>query len=132
MPPTEETPVIRTPTWRDNKAVLWLVRAGFVLQFFIPAVVSILLIWDSSLPPKTTNRDEIFYKNLFHSVSLLTLILLTVQFSIFTLILRFGKLRFVRRILEWLILINLLHGGAWLHLVLPMTFTRLIPPTLLY
>jgi len=127
-----ETLPVRQPSWRDNKAVLWLVRIGFLLQFYIPAIVCILIMWDASLPPQTVNNDEIFYKNLLHTASLITLILLVVQGSIFTLILRFAKLRTAKTVLWWLVVINILHTCAWGIIVMPVTLIRLTPPTILY
>jgi len=57
-PMTEiETPPVRTPSWRDNKAVLWLVRIGFLLQFYIPAIVCCWVAW-VSVPFNASPHDD--------------------------------------------------------------------------
>ena len=133
---------VRRPSWRDNKAVLWLVRIGFLLQFYIPAVVCCVIMLAAFLqPPFTMGRDDphymeyAFYENLrwdFFIFSILTLILLAVQCIIGMLILRSPKTRFAGTVLWCLIVFNVLHGFVWMLAMWPVTLIRLTPPTILY
>ena len=141
MTPTEETPAV---TWRNNKTVLWLVRVGFILQFFIPAIVCCAIIHSyhvSPTPypvfaPDDPNFDKAYNAAFMHYVRSqlagITLAVLVVQCAIFTLILRFAKLRSANGVLQCLIAINLIHGMLWLAGGWPWTIARLTPPTILY
>jgi len=137
-----ETLPVRPPSWRDNKAVLWLVRIGFLLQFYIPAIVCcIVMVVAFMQPPFTLSKGDphymeyAFYENLrwdFFIFSILTLILLAVQCIIGMLILRSPKTRFAGTVLWWLVAFNMIHGIVWLLLMWPVTLIRLNPPTILY
>ena len=137
-----ETSSVRRPSWRDNKAVLWLVRIGFLLQFYIPAIVCCYIIYvTGTRPPFTMSEDDPYYadhvfveglRDGFFKFGIYTLILLFVQWTIFSLILRFGKFRSVTGVLLCLIVINILHALAWMLVMWPVTLIRLTPPTLLY
>ena len=139
---TVETSVIRTPTWRDNKAVLWLVRAGFVLQFYIPMVVCCWIVYSTGTrSPFTMSKDDpnfadhafVEYLNQeFFKFGIYTLIFLVIQWAIFALILRFAKLRVANEVLVWLIVINVIHGFAWMLVMWPVTLIRLTPPSILF
>ena len=131
----------KPPSWRDNKTVLWLVRIGFVLQFYIPAIVCLLIIWDTGTNvPKVVPEDDplyidyVFAKGInadLFKFSIYTLILLTVQCTIFTLILRVVKSH-VDNTLVWLISINIIHSLIWCFMMWPLTLIRLAIPTILY
>ena len=137
-----ETPPVRPPAWRDNEAVLWLVRIGFLLQFYIPAIVCCYIVYDiGTRPPVIVSEDDPYYadyefgKHLseqFFKFSIYTLILLVVQWTFFSLILRFGKLRSAEGVLWLLIAINAIHSLAWLMIMWPLTLIRLIPPNAFY
>ncbi|MCL2120498.1 MAG: hypothetical protein FWH27_18955 [Planctomycetaceae bacterium] len=127
MSPTEETPSVHLPTWRDNKTVFWLVRVGFVLQFYIPMIVCCYIVYETGTSPSFTMRNEQFFK-----FGISTLILLFVQCTVFTLILRHARLRFAEGVLWCLIVINAIHSLAWLMVMWPLTLIRLIPPNALY
>ena len=145
MSEIEETPA----TWRDNKTVLRLVRIGFILQFYIPAVVCIILGIIGLLieayyffmpPPIVTgyiNIAMVMYElQLVAIIAGLTLVVLAVQWTIFTLILRSEKLRSATPVLWWLIGMNVIHSILWLPMLLvnplQVTLVRLTPPTILY
>ena len=137
-----ETLPVKPPSWRDNKAVLWLVRIGFFLQFYIPMIVCCHIVYTTGTrPPFTTSEDDPYYADYafgeslneqFFKYGIYTLIFLFVQWTIFSLILRLGQLRSVTEVLLWLIVINALHAFAWMFLVIPITLIRLTPPTILY
>jgi hypothetical protein len=137
-----ETTSVRQPSWRDNKAVLWLVRIGFLLQFYIPAAVCCYIVYETGTrPPFTMSEDDPYYADHafgehlseeFFKFGVYTLILLFVQWTIFALILRFAKLRSVEGILWCLIVINIIHAFAWIFVLWPVTLIRLTPPTVLY
>ncbi|MCL2624277.1 MAG: hypothetical protein FWD31_11495 [Planctomycetaceae bacterium] len=120
-----ETPPVRRPSWRDNKTVLWLVRIGFLLQFYIPMFVCCYYVY--------VNYPGY---GLFYIWYVRTLILLVVQCSVLTLILRFGKLRSAHIVLWCLIVMNVIHSAYWLYFVpyisFPLTMHRLALPTALY
>jgi hypothetical protein len=129
-------------TWRDNKTVLWLVRVGFVLQFYIPAIVCCYIVYSTGTrPPFTMSEDDPLYADYhfgeylsdqFFKYGIATLMLLVVQWSLFSLILRFAKLRFAQGVLLSLVFINILHALVWLVVMWPLTMLRLTPPTMLY
>jgi len=142
MSPTEETPINHTPTWRDNKAVLWLVRVGFVLQFYIPMVVCCWIVYSTGTrSPFTMSKDDpnfadhafVEYLNReFFKFGIYTLIFLVIQWAIFALVLRYAKLRSAGGVLLCLMIINIFHSLAWMLVMWPVTLIRLIPPTVLY
>ena len=146
-------------SWRDNGIVLSLVRTGFILQFYIPAIICLCIIWYTGdivwqtgtyvpkVVPKTVQdspvyeRDGVYYggdgsHNLLNKAlcmfSFYTLILLVVQCTIFTLILRFARLRYASIVLGCLIVINIIHSLFWLYFMLPLTLIRLAIPTIQY
>ena len=140
-----ETPHDRPTSWRNNKTILWLVRIGFLLQFYIPAIVCCLFIYNfSTLPIYTMSPDDPRYdavelepgmlECLFFVLSVFTLPLVIVQCSIFTLILRFAKLKSAETVLWWLVVINVLHSALsmFIFFLIPGTLIRLTPPTILY
>ena len=121
-----ETPPVRPTSWRDNKAVLWLVRIGFLLQFYVPMFVCCRYI--------CVNYSNGYY-GLFYIWYVRTIILLVVQWSIYTLILRFIKLRSAHIVLWCLIVMNVIHSAYWLYFApipWPLTMRRLALPTTLY
>ena len=121
-----ETPPVRRPSWRDNKAVLWLVRIGFLLQFYIPAIVCCRYI---------CVKYSVAHYDLFYLWYFWTIVLLVVQCSVFTLILRFVKLRSAHIVLWCLIVMNVIHSAYWLYFASipwPLTMRRLALPTALY
>jgi len=128
-----ETPPVRPTSWRDNKAVLWLVRIGFLLQFYIPAIVCCWVAWVSA--PFNASLHDDFAPGFFR-YAILTLILLAVQYHILTKFLRSRELRSAGLVLGCLVVFNTLHGVAWLYYTwswwLPITLIRLTPPNLLY
>ena len=140
--PLEVSPVQKAASWRDNKNTLWLVRIGFALQFYIPALVCIWIIRiTGTYEPKIVPRDDPYFADYdfvnhlyaeFFKFSIYTLILLFVQCTVFTLILRFAKLRLATEILIWLIVINILHSLIWCFIGWPLTLIRLAIPTILY
>ena len=112
-------------TWRDNRIVLWLVRIGFLLQFYIPAGVCCYILI-------MTVGDMSFTGGFIQIFSGLTLTLLAVQWAVFASILRFVKLRSAWHILGCLIVVNVIHGGIWLWIDWPYTMGRLAPPTVFF
>ena len=122
-----ETPSVQPTSWRDNMAVLRLVRIGFLLQFYIPVIVCCICICTSFVWRNEVVGGYVFFFGIF------TLILLAVQCSFFTWVLRLEKLRFACHVLLSFIVINVIHSIVWLCLGWwPMTVVRLTPPTILY
>ena len=114
-----ETLPVRSPSWRDNKAVLWLVRIGFLLQFHIPMVYCCYLA--------SLNRW------LISQWAVNTLMLLIVQCAFFTWVFRLKKLCSAHIVLWCLIIMNVIHSAYWLYFALfPLTMYRLALPTALY
>ena len=132
----------KSSSWRDNKTVLWLVRIGFALQFYIPPIVCVWIIWDYMMfVPKIIPEDDpsymdyqfiIYLRFEFFKFSIYTLILLALQCTIFTLILRSAKLRFAGGVLWCLIIINIFHSLIWCFMMWPLTLIRLAIPTILF
>jgi hypothetical protein len=126
---TGEPPAIPRPTWRDNKAVLWLVRIGFHLQFYIPAIICCFVI----LASYSANNNVIGGYAFF--IAFTALVVLVAQWTITTLFLRHATLRTAGIVLGCLIVMNVIHSLVWLCFMsdLPqIPLFRLTPPTVLY
>ena len=131
----------KTSSWRDNKTVLRLVRIGFLLQFYIPAVVCGYFIWVYfAMPVEIPPRDDpnfrgaemdAFIRGMFFQFAAATLAVLAVEWTILTLALR-RKTPSAGNVLGCLVYINILHSGLWLLILFPLTLIRLAPPTILY
>jgi len=128
-----------THSWRDNKTALRLVRIGFLLQFYLPAVVCIvgfLGAYDYFLPMHHPDHQIAFSAQyasyVFHIVAPITLFVLIVQCAVFTLLLRTPAPRSAAGVLCLLIVMNILHSGLWMLADSPLTLIRLTPPTILY
>jgi len=126
-------------SWRDNKTVLRLIRIGFILQFYLPAVVCIvglLGVYDYFLPMQHPDHNVAQSAHdasyIFHVIAIPTLMVLAVQWVFFTLLLLHPELRSPAGILCLLIVINILHSGLWMLAGSPLTLIRLTPPTILY
>ena len=150
MSETEKIPA----TWRDNKTVLLLVRVGFLTQFYIPAIIWIGVIvaryieW-AWIPVYQSAPTDLLYTVLSTTV---IMVILTVQWPLFALILRFGKLRSAAPVLWCLIVMNISHivicvlhsiyNTLWPILsmlpfpyylpLLEVTINHLVPPTILF
>ena len=88
-------------SWRNNKAVLWFVRAGFIFQFYIPMLLCCYVIYISRTyeytPSPVEFRDGVGYGGFdslgdmmpaIYKASIRLLVALVILCSIFTLILR--------------------------------------------
>ena len=111
-------------------------------NFTSPRLFVFSIIWQTgTYVPKVVPEDDpyfdsyvldTYFSGLFFKIGIYTLILLVVQCTIFTLILRSAKLRFAGIVLGCLIAINIIHSIFWLCFMLPLTLARLAIPTFLY
>ena len=124
----------------NNQLVLRLVQIGFLLQFYIPAVVCVYLICAYFVPILPVG--DLFAYDLgelgvlnrldFATIAAFTLAVLAVQCVIFTLGQRLAEPCPATGFLLCLIVINIWHGRAWMVAGIPLTAIRLTPPTILY
>lgn len=141
----------KIPTWRDNKIVLRLVRIGFLLQFYIPALIWVVVFAALCIEEMSQLYRTPAMLTMTLIVATIVLYVFAAQWIFFAPILRFMKLRSAAPVLWCLIVTNILHivfNIYWVRIIinifpsmmnilllkppLEWLLILLVPPTVLY